>query len=76
LLGMSSDMSHCIICKEFVNKRYTLKAVDKKTNVHIEGYVCADCWNNLLASHHNEGLFKISKLLAWTKGKKDSIRHL
>ncbi|MFQ5647795.1 MAG: hypothetical protein ACE5FW_01030 [Candidatus Aenigmatarchaeota archaeon] len=69
-------MAHCLICKELVNNRYSIKVMDEHVKVRVDSHVCRDCWNNLLASHNDEGFFKISKLLAWTKGKKDSVRHL
>ena len=78
LLGLilCDRMPHCIICKELVKGRYTIKVTDQKVNVKVESHICKDCWNNMISSHNDEGFFKISRLLAWSKGKKDSIRYL
>ncbi|RLJ06384.1 MAG: hypothetical protein DRP13_01410 [Candidatus Aenigmatarchaeota archaeon] len=68
-------MAYCIICKDFIKeKRYKVTVEDVLQKNRFENYVCRSCFNTLLKSHHNKGMFKLSRFLAWIR-KKDIWRN-
>jgi len=65
----------CIICKEVVNPRYRITITDTKRNTDIRDFVCTDCYERLFMSHHNNGIFGVSRFFSWLrKGQKDLRR--
>lgn len=62
-------MEFCILCKEMVDKTYTLTATDSEINNGVEGHVCATCYQRLIDSFHNKRSFKISLMKSWSKRK-------
>ena len=65
---------YCVICKEIVDDRYTLKVCDSRISNCIQGYVCRHCYNKFIESEGHSGRFMLSRLTAWAKHKRDSIR--
>ena len=78
LLGIlnSDSMEFCILCKEIVGKRFSVRVRDKSHNSELTSYVCKDCYDNFRKSHNNEGIFKISQLKGWLKRKTAGIRDI
>lgn len=68
-------MEFCLVCKEIVNDRYTIKVDDTSHLTSVDGHVCRRCWDRFVASYHNEGPFKASQFFAWIKEKKEMWRH-
>ena len=55
-----------------------MNAVDTESeDMKIEDCICADCFEGLFSSHHNEGWFRVSRFFSWLrKGRKDMRRFL
>ena len=68
-------MTYCIVCKDLaMDKRYSVKVSDMKIDNHLHGFVCRHCYNKFIESHANKGFFKIAKVTAWAKSRRDSMR--
>jgi hypothetical protein len=63
-----------MICKDIAERRYGVSVWDSRNNVSVKGFLCRHCFNRFIESHHNRGFFKISRLSAWAKEKRDSMR--
>lgn len=67
-------MDYCIVCKNMTEKRYALHVKDSRNSIGINAHVCRGCFNRLLASHSNEGIFRIARFLGWSKHR-DRLRE-
>ena len=56
--------------------KYRITVQDTHVNNMVEGYLCRECFNRFLSSHHDEGFFKLSKMVGWMKERKDRMRWL
>jgi hypothetical protein len=69
------DQKFCILCKEIVNPRYEIKVTDTGAKTEIIDSVCAECYENLFSSHHNNSMFGMSRIRSLLrKGRKDLRR--
>jgi|GEM_PF-1762220 len=74
-IGVYDKMTYCIVCKDLAtDRRYSVKVSDIKIDNHLHGFVCRHCYNKFIDSHHNRGFFKVAKLTAWAKSRRDSMR--
>lgn len=74
--GMLVDkMTYCMICKDLaMDKRYSVSVKDMHIENKVEGFVCRHCYNKFIESHSNKGFFKLAKVTAWAKSRRDSMR--
>ena len=74
LFAGNEKMVYCVICKEKTEKRYKIMVEDTLQKNGFENYICRECFNTLLKSHYNKGIFKISRLIGWIR-RKDRWRY-
>jgi len=67
-------MAYCIICKEIVDSRYVIEVCDSAIKNCVQGFVCRHCFNKFIESKHNLCSFRLSRITAWAKHKRDSFR--
>lgn len=59
----------CLVCKEFVEDRFEVEVRDKNVDTSFTAHVCRFCYNKFLESHHNQGFFKVAKMVNWLRKK-------
>ena len=70
-------MVYCLICKDMaLDRRYSIKVNDTNIEDGLHGFLCRHCYAKFVESHANRGFFKVAKLMAWAKHKRDSMRVL
>ena len=74
-LMLVDEMVYCLVCKDLaMDKRYAVRVSDTRIDNHLHGFICRHCYNKFIDSHHNKGFFKIAKVTAWAKSRRDSMR--
>ena len=72
-----SNQHFCLVCKEFADPRFTAAITDNKTSHELNGQLCTHCYETFVASSHNTGMFRVSKLRTWLRHwRKDWLRAL